>query len=801
MSNDKSPANPFVNRQSTLIFLAIFTYGIYSPVIFAQGSILEEVVVTARKRGAESLQDIGGSIQAINGDDLAANAATGFNDYMRLVPSLAYNNSGPGQTQLQLRGVNTTRLNRFNANVPATVGVFFDETPLTTSGYQPDSGLIDIDRVEVLRGPQGTLFGASSMSGAIRIIPKAPDFEKFAAEGGVSASHTKHGDPNYAGHAVVNLPVADNFAARVVGFHQSNGGFIDNVYPLGGDEDYNSDDTWGGRVSLLWDASDDLTLKGTFAYQKTEADGRPDEYVPNDPMAGIAAVMQVSHLISSESLSQWQVSERLQTAKPIDETFDDETWFATLQADWTLNERLQVTSVTAYSERDILDILEDTPRFRDFALQAGAMCGAVSGACVGANNDIPIVGATNINDTKMERFSQDLRVNFELTENISGLLGFYYEDEQRLFISDLPIPGWDAWTLTPIGSFYGFIPPSVIDDSEGIDNTFHGIFDINTEQFAFYGEASLRFGAIEVTGGFRYFDYTQDTFLDWAGWAEFGRDIVDESISENGVNPKGEIVYHVNDDMLFYASVTKGFRLGAVSQVVNLGFCEGEIAGLGITELPPFVESDSLWNYEGGIKATLAGNTTVRVSGYHIDWKDARNTVNLQCGWIVELGDLQVDSDGMELEVASQLAEGLSVNFALGYNKSELSKDAGNINAFAGDRTPYVPEWTANAGFSYVYPEAFLGWDWSLRGDMSYIDDQVTELGTGGAVPLRVIPSSTTFNLYTGFSTDKWALTLYAKNLTNERVITGADFDRQQPLHYTRGRPLNIGASLRFFFN
>ena len=135
------------------------------------------MVVTARKRGAESLQDIGGSIQAINGDDLAANAATGFNDYMRLVPSLAYNNSGPGQTQLQLRGVNTTRLNRFNANVPATVGVFFDETPLTTSGYQPDSGLIDIDRVEVLRGPQGTLFGASSMSGAIRIIPKAPDFE------------------------------------------------------------------------------------------------------------------------------------------------------------------------------------------------------------------------------------------------------------------------------------------------------------------------------------------------------------------------------------------------------------------------------------------------------------------------------------------------------------------------------------------------------------------------------------------------------------------------------------------------
>ena len=145
---------------------------------------------------------------------------------------------------------------------------------MTTSGYQPDSGLIDIDRVEVLRGPQGTLFGASSMSGAIRIIPKAPDFEEFAAEGGVSASHTKHGDPNYAGHAVVNLPVTDNFAARFVGFSQSNGGFIDNVYPLGGDEDYNSDDTWGGRVSVLWDASDDLTLKGTFAYQKTEADGR-----------------------------------------------------------------------------------------------------------------------------------------------------------------------------------------------------------------------------------------------------------------------------------------------------------------------------------------------------------------------------------------------------------------------------------------------------------------------------------------------------------------------------------------------
>jgi iron complex outermembrane recepter protein len=199
-----------------------------------------------------------------------------------------------------MRGINTTRLNQANANVPATVGVYFDETPLTTSGFEPDSGLFDIDRIEVLRGPQGTLFGASAMSGMIRIIPKSPQLGAFSVEGGLSGYDTEHGEPGYAGHAAVNIPMTETMAMRLVGFNVSNGGYIDNVYPFGVDEDYNDENIYGARLMSLWKATDALSLKGTLSYQNSHSDGRPDEYAPNDPAAGVGLVTGASLLVTGE---------------------------------------------------------------------------------------------------------------------------------------------------------------------------------------------------------------------------------------------------------------------------------------------------------------------------------------------------------------------------------------------------------------------------------------------------------------------------------------------------------------------
>ncbi|MFZ9022235.1 MAG: TonB-dependent receptor [Litorivicinaceae bacterium] len=765
----------------------------------ADNTVLDEIVVTARKRGAETLQDISGSVQALTGATLEEIGANGLADYMRLVPNLGYNMSGSGQAQLQMRGVNTTRLNRFNANVPATVGVYFGETPLTASGYQPDGGVFDIARIEVLRGPQGTLFGASTMSGLMRIIPNDPEFEAFAVSGSFQGSYTEDGDPSGSASVAVNIPLTENFATRFTGYTVSNGGYIDNVFPFNGDENINSDSSFGVRAIALWTPSDALRIKGTYFHQQSKSDGRADAYIPFDPVAGIAIEAGGSFLLPEERLEQWQVSDDLQTSKIVPETFDDETWFAELHVDFEISDTLTLTSITSYSEREILDILDDTPRFRDFTLSAGGMCGDIRGACVGGNNEVPVKGVPNINDTELTRFSQDIRLSFRSGDRFSGVIGAYYEDDQRYFVSDLPIPGWDAWTLTDIGSYYGYVPPSVIEDSEGIDNTFHGIFDINTEQYAVYGEISFYTGDFELTVGGRYFDYDQDSFLDWAGWAQFGRDILDESFGEDGFNPKASVTYRPNDDTMMYMSSSKGFRIGGVAQVINPAFCEGELADLGIDGIPTTVESDSLWNHEVGFKSNLFNERTkIRAAAYHIDWEDARNSLNLQCGWIVEFSDLQVVSQCAEIEIDSALTENLTVSFGLGYTKSELDQDADSVNAPKGTPTPYTPELTMNAMFNYVRPNTFNGMDWFLRGDVTYVDEQYTELGENGPVERRVIPDSTVGNLYTGIGGDGWDLSLFVKNVSNELYFTGADFDRRQPFHYTVGRPRTVGVMFQF---
>lgn len=795
-----------IASSTTAIFLANF---IHVPNTYAQeASVLEEVVVTARKRGDEAILDIGGSIQAISGEGLAQNGATGFDDYMRQVASLGYNNSGPGQTQIQLRGVNTIKADRFSANLPPTVGVFFDETPLGLSGYQPDNGLFDINRVEILRGPQGTLFGANSLSGAIRVIPNEPDFDSTAGEAGMSFSNTKDGDPSYSGHATLNVPVSDTLALRLVGFSNSQGGFIDNVYTIDSSineiENYNDTNSLGGRATALWKPSDALRVKATISYESTKSDGRPDEYIPNDPQS-IERFSSSDFLLAGERVDQWVVSDELQTATPIPELFESEGGFASLQIDWDVSDNLSITSVTSYSDREILDVLDDTMRFREFTTgYFGGFCDS-GGPCVGPypDNDIPVVSVPSISITESKRFSQDLRISASLGDDISVVAGLYYEDDTRDFESSVPFRGIDAYTINYHPDYWGSYvtdPETRVEQTKGIDNSFYGIFDVDTTQFSAYGEATFEVGDFDITGGLRYFDYSQDGLIDWDGWINFDRTVRDETIDENGVNPKLEVAYTGNEDHLVYASAAKGFRLGSTTQQINEGFCGEDLEGMGLDEAPGTVESDSLWNYEIGLKSSLfEGSTTLTAALFHIDWSDARSLIPLDCGWVVELGDLEVENQGIEVELYSQLSANLGVNFIASYTKSEIAEDQLTIGAKKGDRTSYAPEVTANAGFNYTIPEAFNDWDWSLRGDISYIGDMVNRVGTVGPAAEN-IPSSTVVNLYTGFTTESWEITFFAKNVTDERLVVGVDTARDRPKHFSRGRPLNYGISARFFF-
>src|SRR4051812_20545384 len=238
----------------------------------AQGPVapgVEEVVVTATKRGATLLEDTPLSVASLGGANLAEQGALTFNDYMRQVPSLAVGDNGPGDKRIVMRGVSATG--------DGTVGLYFDEVVITgqslgdDGGKQPDIKLFDMDRIEVLRGPQGTTFGSSSMSGTIRWLPKAPDYTKFSADVGAKVQTLSESDDmGYRYEGMVNVPLSDQLAIRVSGLRTVVPGFIDSRFG----EDYDEEDTWAARVMVGWKISDSLEFSLLTMKQDMHLDGR-----------------------------------------------------------------------------------------------------------------------------------------------------------------------------------------------------------------------------------------------------------------------------------------------------------------------------------------------------------------------------------------------------------------------------------------------------------------------------------------------------------------------------------------------
>jgi len=765
---------------------------------------IEEIVVTARKRGAESIQDIGGSIQVLGGDRLEEMAATGFADYVREIPGLSANSSGTGQAQLSMRGISATRLNHANPNIPSTVSLYFDETSINTSGFNPDSALFDLDRVEVLRGPQGTLFGASSMSGAIRLIPNEPELGELRASAGVSGFGTKDGSSSYAGHGVLNLPVNDRFALRGVAYNVSNGGYIDNVYT--GEDDYNDEQISGGRLSGLWHATDSLTAKAMVMYQNSDVDGRPQEQRRDDP-AETTTGFGFDLALPSESVDQLVITDERQNVKFVDNEFEDEFVLSSLQFDLTLD-RYSLTSITSYFDREMNNTLDDTRRTRNLLGLANAF--GAAGEPVFALGDFDpetLEGAIFLeqvdleNKTRNDKFTQELRVTSSFPGPFDFVAGLYYEDDSRQLDQVNDLEGLDAWIESPTG-LDGFALGSTF--GSPLENAyFDGTFDVDTTQFAAFAEVSFEFGDFELSGGGRYFDYEQDALIRWQGWVEFSDDQLDETTSESGFNPKVELVYRPSADSTLYARAAKGFRVGSVQQFINPVFCEAELAELGVDGVPTTIDGDSLWNYETGLKQTLFGGmTTANISVYQMNWEDARTQTFLACGWIAEFSLVDIVSQGVELEIDSQPTDRLGVHLAASYNRSEVDGDLGPSAppiASDGDEAPFTPDWKISAGFRYEIRNAFRGLDWYLRGDVSYVASQFNELGTAQLERIE-LPSSTAINLYSGIRQDNLEISLFIRNLTDERIVMGADTDRQRPAQLTVGRPMNAGLKLTYDF-
>ncbi|MEP7243240.1 MAG: TonB-dependent receptor [Gammaproteobacteria bacterium] len=735
---------------------------------------LEEVVVTADKRGETSTQSVPIAIQAISGATLEKTGAVEFADYAATVPSLSYADLGPGDKKYVIRGITSTG--------PATVGVYYDEAVITASnandggGRQPDIRLFDLDRIEVLKGPQGTLYGASSMSGTIRYITRKPDLEKLGGYVEAEGSDTEKGNTNWGVNGALNLPIVEGkLALRVTGWDVDNSGYIDNPrIPAGAIKDINNDVTKGGRATLRWQALDNLNILATATYQTLKANGS-SRYTPEGTLS--FPPPSVGPIPGFPSIPGGDLVNTDLTRDPWDEKIN----IFGLTAEYTAPYGT-ITATSNYFKRDIAYAFDSSPILFFFG--------------------VPIPGIT-LQPQDRQIVSSELRYSSKLDGPVNFVVGAFSQNEKNHF--EVNVLTIDAFG-NAVGSFSRLDADDALQHADG--NTFFGRTDNNTiDQYAAFGEVTYTItDKLSVLGGVRYFhskqDSSQETLHPFGG---FGPNIPvgvqTNSATASKTTFKANVSYKLTDDSLLYATFSEGFRIGGTN-AADLPFASG---------IPPAYDPDSLKNYEIGAKSEfLDHKLRLNAAVYRIDWSDIQVQAIDTTGafpFTTNAGTAQVN--GFEIEANAILAPGLQLDFGGSYTDATLTADQplipNNPNLGKdGDRLPKVPKVQLAAALTYTMPvmgDAEL----AFRADVSHRGSSNTQFNSSAAntFPLGFnvpLDSYELVNLRATYTKDQWVASLFAKNVFDERAQVDAIASDQDPLARITVRPRTIGVSIKRTF-
>jgi len=687
---------------------------------------IDEIIVTAAKRGEQSLQRVPLSISAISETTLEDMGADVFSDFSRTVPGLIFVDEGPGDKQYVIRGV--------RAVGASTVGLYFDETVLTSSklvdggGRQPDINLFDIERIEVLRGPQGTLYGAGSMSGTVRYITNKPDPQKIDYKVGVAASSTKSGSENYQLNAMLNFPlVEDRVGARLTGWTRDYSGFIDNIRL--GETTINNENTNGGRIQLRWIPSEQVTLTASFLHQKTESKGR-QRFFPDDG-----------------DLKQSAFSK---------EPWDDEMDIYSLTGEFDFGSG-SLVATSNWFERDVIFSFDTTPILLFFG--------------------IPDIAIVSIQPQTHRIFSNELRFSSSFDGPIQLVLGGFFQDTKRSFVSTVPIVSSAGLPLEP---------PIFVLARSGVENS---------EEYAVFGEVSYDVSErLSVLVGLRWFDFRQvDDGLLLAPFT-LGGPLLPVPIpqpqrraSDTKLTSKFLVSYQASDDLLVYAEAAQGFRVGGTNDPTIFGLPEENLD----------FDSDSLWNYEIGMKSNWYDNRLIVNAGiYYIKWDDMQvNEAFMGVGFISNAGEAHVR--GVELEVFARPVEGLEVTIAGSWLNAELDEDqpprsGDTLPGLEGDPLPKVPEFTGSASAQYTFPLAGLPFDGRARLDYSFVDEARTNFRADDPF-FNIMDPYSLVNLKVGVFGEKWEASLFVDNLFDKRAQVNVVENIEEVLSIFTNRPRTIG--------
>ncbi len=706
----------------------IFTYFLLFLHTTSVAQPIEEIVVTATKRGTELIQEVPSSIQAISGDYLQEIGALDFNDYYRQISGLSINDQGPGDKRYIIRGVSSRGF--------GTVGLYFDEVIITgenlnsEGGRQPDIKMFDIERIEVLKGPQGTTFGSSSLSGTIRWIPAQPDMSTYAAEIGTGLSTTRYsGGASWNVDGMVNIPIIkDKLAVRLSGIKTDKRGYIDTQF----DENTNDDETEAIRAIITWQATDALKASFMYLHQDLITNGRP------------GFMDQQIRLAASPTLNGGPVPKNFNTDLS-DGIFDDSIDIFNLKFEYA-RDWGTITATTSLFQRDTVFDRDASSRIE--VLTRGAFPADGTGRTF------------IIQPQDREVFSNEIRFASNWDGAFQVLAGAFYSEENRDFRSAVPTVDAQTGKITPTSTFL-------------LDRT---VFT-QVDEVALFGELSWDVtDQLTLTGGIRWFDFelTQqtDAATGFPGRPGPGP-AAPEAFSEDDIIFKANASYKLTEDILAYFQFAQGFRSGGTNdQTAAL------IAGVTI---PAGFKSDGIDNYEIGIKSTWFDNKlTLNAAVYRIDWTDIQAQSSTFGGNIVTTfrsngGKAKVN--GVELEMQAYPNTGLQLGMILNYSDARLTEDLPRPrDGVSGNELPYVPELTFSMNGRYERPVGPDGWTGFISGDFSWVNDQNNRLShTIGA--FRTIQDYSILNLRIGVEDSDWSATLAVNNVFDEDETIGFTFN------------------------
>tara|TARA_R110002049_G_scaffold130820_3_gene289295 strand:+ start:6914 stop:9220 length:2307 start_codon:yes stop_codon:yes gene_type:complete len=731
---------------------------------------LEEIVVTAQKR-SQALADIPMSVSVLSSELLERTQTDNFRDLIALVPGLSISSNQRGVTRVTLRGINA-------GGVASTVGVYYDDVPFGSSTGLANAGTVsgdfdtfDMARIEVLRGPQGTLYGASSLGGVMKYVPNQADTDAFEARLQGSVEDVKDGDMGSAFAGVVNVPFSDSFAVRASGFYRADDGYVDsignnpivsltdpNVNVIDGtrvEDNLNSLDTYGGRLAALFQATDYLSINLSAVMQNIESGGP-------DTVDGDATTLA--------PVNGSPVQSRYQRAYS-----DIEYVVYSANVNWDLGAgTLQSITSDASFERN----------YQQDAAIAAPLAGIPLSAFLtftfddpGTPEIAPLLSAVLPQTVATDKLTQEFRFVSNDSDTFEWLVGAYYTDEDSVLLQEIAavaagtedvVPGLDGLAVVDLSSTY--------------------------EEFAVFGNGTWYISpSFELSFGARASKNDQSvnqfTTGPLAGDTDFSV-TSSESPFTWSLSPR----FQINDNSSVYVRIATGFRPGGPNAV----------SPQAPPTTPRSYDSDTLTSYEAGYKFTNAdGNFALDAAVYFLDWEDVQ-LLSVVDGFGVNANGGTAESAGFEFAASYYPTDGLSLSVNGAYTDAELTQDTDPIvGGMDGDALPFVPEWSYGLGADYEWPvmgdsSAYVG------GNLGYTGERYAELGNldpGGNV--RKLPSYTTLNLRAGFLTGRWSFEVYGKNVTDELAITGIDSSNepvtgQVDLGVIRPRTYGVKVGLSF---